>query len=80
MVGGLSGQFITGGTYRPEVQVLQIAATSGTSSMEYRKPTINPERCLALTARLSPTRILLTAWAAFKGRWNSTLPFPRFFT
>ena len=34
MVGGLTGQLISGGTYRPEVQVVQIAATSGTSSME----------------------------------------------
>jgi hypothetical protein len=34
MVGGLTGQLISGGTYTPEVQVVQIAATSGTPSME----------------------------------------------
>jgi hypothetical protein len=34
MVGGLSGQNITGGTFSPEVQVVQISATSGTSSFQ----------------------------------------------
>lgn len=34
MVGGLSGQLISGSTFLPEVQVLQIAATSGTSSFQ----------------------------------------------
>jgi len=32
MVGGLTGQIISGGTYTPEVQVVQVAATSGSSS------------------------------------------------
>ncbi len=33
MVGGLSGQLISAGTYLPEVQVVELSATSGTSSM-----------------------------------------------
>src|SRR6202046_1328623 len=34
MVGGLSGQLISGSTFLPEVQVIQISATSGTSSFQ----------------------------------------------
>jgi large repetitive protein len=34
MVGGLSGQIISGTTFSPEVQVVQISATSGTSSFQ----------------------------------------------
>jgi hypothetical protein len=34
MVGGLSGQIISGTTISPEVQVIQISATSGTSSFQ----------------------------------------------
>jgi hypothetical protein len=34
MVGGLSGQLISGGTFLPEVQVVQISATSGSSSFQ----------------------------------------------
>jgi hypothetical protein len=33
MVGGLSGQLISAGTYLPEVQVVELSATSGNSSM-----------------------------------------------
>jgi len=33
MVGGLSGQLISAGTYLPEVQVVELSATSGTPSM-----------------------------------------------
>jgi hypothetical protein len=34
MVGGLSGQLISGGTFLPEVQVVQTSATSGTASFQ----------------------------------------------
>ena len=34
MVGGLSGQLISGSTFLPEVQVVQVSATSGTSSFQ----------------------------------------------
>jgi Putative Ig domain len=34
MVGGLSGQIISGTTFSPEVQVVQISATSGTASFQ----------------------------------------------
>jgi Putative Ig domain len=34
MVGGLSGQIISGGTFSPEVQVVQISATSGSASFQ----------------------------------------------
>jgi Putative Ig domain len=34
MVGGLSGQIISGTTFSPEVQVVQISATSGSSSFQ----------------------------------------------
>ncbi len=34
MVGGLSGQLISGSTFLPEVQVVQISATSGSSSFQ----------------------------------------------
>ncbi|MGB8542650.1 MAG: putative Ig domain-containing protein [Candidatus Acidiferrales bacterium] len=33
MVGGLSGQLISGGTYLPEVQVVELSASSGTPSV-----------------------------------------------
>jgi len=34
MVGGLSGQIISGGTFSPEVQVVQTSSTSGSSSFQ----------------------------------------------